>query len=62
MIYKNWLVDARVNCKLVVGNKLGEFFVAEMLLEENEEVLEKASHLRRNNHVFVDVRWVAYAF
>jgi hypothetical protein len=45
MVYKNWHVDARVNCKLIVVDKLGEFFVAkEMLLEENEELLEKASY------------------
>jgi hypothetical protein len=45
MIYKNWLVDAWVNCKLGIGDKLGKFFVVEeMLLEENEELLEKASY------------------
>jgi len=26
MIYKNWLVDVRVNYKLVVGDILGEVF------------------------------------
>ncbi len=26
MVYKNWPIDAWVNCKLVVGNKLGEVF------------------------------------
>jgi hypothetical protein len=26
MVYKNQLVDVWVNCKLVVGNRLGEVF------------------------------------
>jgi hypothetical protein len=38
----------RVNCKLVIGNKLGEFFVTkEMLLKENEELLEKAGYFEK---------------
>jgi hypothetical protein len=45
MIYKKWLVDVQVNYKLIVGNRLGEFFVAkETLLEENEKLLEKVSY------------------
>jgi len=45
MIYKNWLVDARVNCKLIVRDKLRKLFVAnKTLLEENEELLQKASY------------------
>jgi hypothetical protein len=48
MIYKNWLVGVRVNYKLVVGDRLGEFFVAkETLLEENEELLEKAGYFEK---------------
>jgi len=48
MIYKNWLVDVRVNYKLVVGDRLGEFFVAkETLLEENEELLEKVGYFEK---------------
>jgi hypothetical protein len=44
MIYKNWLVDVRVNCKLVVKDKLGKNFEAkETLLEGNEELLKKPS-------------------
>jgi hypothetical protein len=48
MIYKNWLLDAQLDCKLIDGNKLVEFFVVEdMLLEENEDLLEKASYLEK---------------
>ncbi len=48
MIYKNWLVDVQVNYKLVVGDRLGEFFVAkETLLEENEELLEKEHYFEK---------------
>ncbi len=48
MIYKNWPIDAQVNCKLVVGDRLGKFFVAkDTLLEENEELLEKASYFEK---------------
>jgi hypothetical protein len=44
MIYKNWPLDAQLDCKLVDGDKLTDFFVVEdMLLEENEDLLEKAS-------------------
>jgi hypothetical protein len=46
MIYKNWPLNAQLDCKLVDGNKLVEFFVVEdMLLEENEDMFEKASYL-----------------
>jgi hypothetical protein len=34
MIYKNWPLDARLDCKLVDGNKLVKFFVAEDTLEK----------------------------
>jgi hypothetical protein len=48
MIYKNWLVDVQVNYKLVVGDNMQKFFVAkEMLLEENEELLEKVSYFEK---------------
>ncbi len=48
MIYKNWLVDVRVDYKLVVGDRLQEFFVAkETLLEENEELLEKVGYFEK---------------
>jgi hypothetical protein len=48
MIYKNWSIDAQVDCKLVVGNRPGEFFVAkDTLVEENEELLEKASYFEK---------------
>jgi hypothetical protein len=48
MIYKNCLVDVRVDYKLVVRDKLGEFLVAkETLLEENEELFEKASYFEK---------------
>jgi hypothetical protein len=48
MIYKNWPIDAQVNCKLFVGDKLREFFVAkDPLLDENEEPLEKASYFEK---------------
>jgi hypothetical protein len=41
MIYKNWPSNARLDCKLVDGDKLAKFFVDEdMLLEENEDLLE----------------------
>jgi len=46
MIYKNWPLDAQLDCKLIDGDKFVEFFVVEnMLLEENEDLLEKASYL-----------------
>lgn len=43
MIYEHWLVDAQVDCKFIDGYKLMEFFfvVEEILLEENEDLLEK---------------------
>jgi hypothetical protein len=45
MIYKNWLVHAQVDCKLVVRDKLGKVFVAnETLLEEVEELLKKVGY------------------
>jgi hypothetical protein len=48
MIYKNWPIDAQVYCKLFVGDKLREFFVAkDPLLDENEEPLEKASYFEK---------------
>jgi hypothetical protein len=48
MIYKNWPLDAWLDCKLVDGDKLDEFFmVVDALLEENEDYLEKASYLEK---------------
>jgi hypothetical protein len=48
MIYKNWPIDVQVDCKLVVEDRQGEFFVAKnKLLEENEELLEKASYFKK---------------
>jgi hypothetical protein len=48
MIYKNWLVDVRVNYKLIVRDRLGGFFVAkERLLEENEKLLEKVGYFEK---------------
>ncbi len=45
MIYKNWPLDAQLDCKLVDGDKFIGFFVVEgMLLKENEDLLEKASY------------------
>jgi len=41
MIYKNWLVDVQVNFNLVVGDRLGEFFVAK------ERLLEKAGYFEK---------------
>ncbi len=41
-IYKNWPNDAQINCNLVDGKRLAEFFmVEETLLEENEDMLKK---------------------
>jgi hypothetical protein len=46
MIYKNWLSDAQLDCKLVDGDKLNNFFVVEdTLLEGNEDLFENASYL-----------------
>jgi hypothetical protein len=48
MIYNNWPLNAQLDCKLVDGNKLVDFFVVEdMLLEEHEDMLEKASYLEK---------------
>jgi hypothetical protein len=48
MIYKNWPLNAQLDCKLIDGNKLVECFVVEdMLLEENVDMLEKASYLEK---------------
>jgi hypothetical protein len=33
-----------MDCKLVDGDKLAKFFVVEILLKENEDLLEKASY------------------
>jgi hypothetical protein len=48
MIYKNWPIDVQVICKLIVGDRQGELFVAkDKLLEENEELLEKARYFNK---------------
>ncbi len=44
MIYNNWPIHALMDCKLVDGDKLAKVFVVEILLEENEDLLEKASY------------------
>jgi hypothetical protein len=62
MIYKNWPVDVQVDYKLV-GDKLGEFFwQRKCYWKKMKSCLKRQAILRRNNHVFGDVRWVAYAF
>jgi len=46
MIYKNWPSDARLDCKLIDGDKLAKFFVVEdTLLKENEDLLENVGYL-----------------
>jgi hypothetical protein len=45
MIYKNWPSNAWLDYKLVDGNKLVEFFVAEDTLKENEDLLENVGYL-----------------
>jgi hypothetical protein len=46
MIYKNWPLDARLDCKLVDGNILAKFFVVEdMLLEKNKDLFENVGYL-----------------
>jgi hypothetical protein len=62
MVYKNELVDVWVNCKLVVEDKLGRFFVAEEMLLEENDCLKRQVILKKKYHVFKDVRWVTYAF
>jgi hypothetical protein len=48
MIYKNWLLDARLDCKLVDGDKLAKFFLVEnTLLEKNEDLFENAGYLEK---------------
>jgi hypothetical protein len=48
MIYKNWPLNAWLDCKLVDGDKLANFFVVkDTLLEENENMLENASYLEK---------------
>jgi len=45
MTYKNWPLNAQLDCKLVDGDNLTEFFVGnDRLLEENENLLEKADY------------------
>ncbi len=47
MIYKNWPSNSWLDCKLVDGDKITEFFVVEdTLMEENEDMLENASYLK----------------
>jgi hypothetical protein len=46
MIYKNWLVDVRVDSKLVVGDRLGEFFLWERR-RYFEELLEEAGYFEK---------------
>jgi hypothetical protein len=46
MIYKHWPSYAQLDCKLIHGNNLVEFFVVEnMLLQENDDLLEKVGYL-----------------
>jgi len=45
MTYKNWPLNAQLDCKLIDGDKLTKFFVVDdRLLEENEGLLEKANY------------------
>lgn len=45
MIYKNWPSNAWLDYKLVDGDKLAEFFVAQDTLKENEDLLENVGYL-----------------
>jgi hypothetical protein len=48
MIYKDWPLDAWLDCKLVDGNKLTDFFVAKKtLLKENEDLLKMQAIWKR---------------
>ncbi len=48
MIYNNWPSDVWIDYNLIDGNKLAKFFVVEKnLLEENENLLEKARYFEK---------------
>jgi hypothetical protein len=49
-----------MDCKLVDGDKLAKFFVVEILLEENENLLQKTIYFEKIGPMFEDVEWVAY--
>jgi hypothetical protein len=49
-----------MDCKLVDGGKIAKFFVVEILLEENENLLHKAIYFEEIDPMFEDVEWVAY--
>jgi hypothetical protein len=44
MVYKNWPIDAWVNCKLVVGDKLREVFCGKGDVIGKIWLLEKAGY------------------
>jgi hypothetical protein len=46
LVYKNWPLDAQLDCKLVDRDKLAKFVVAEDMLKKNENVLENAGYLK----------------
>jgi len=51
MVYKTWLVDMWVNCKLVVGNRLGEVFCGKNDVIRRKWLLENASYFEGDNIV-----------